>query len=264
MNLLDALAGLGTVLDTPGAMLRTGLAGENPLEAVFDTDKRISGRELLERYGLVGENEDQGWIPDAGDLGGFAAEMVLDPTNLIGGGLLAKLMGKAGKAKAANRAISSLNETAHVPTVRLFRGHGAQETADDVGKWWTAHPQYANRYGDGQNVMTTEVTRDWLAKNAKDATQDEFPNWLFQTQPENVRSLTTKELEAIQGPIKQSRFGGNLQKIEPDYEAVVTRAFPDAPSILLEEMPVPNPKSLLALLAGHNALARPDYEGGEE
>ena len=83
MNLLDALSGLGTVLDTPGAMLRTGLAGENPLDAVFDTEKRVSGRELLEKYGLAGANEDQGWVPDLGDLGGFAAEMVLDPTNLI-------------------------------------------------------------------------------------------------------------------------------------------------------------------------------------
>ena len=109
MNLLDALSGLGTVLDTPGAMLRTGLAGENPLDAVFDTEKRVSGRELLEKYGLAGANEDQGWVPDLGDLGGFAAEMVLDPTNLIGGGLLAKLLGTAGKAKAANRAIEAAN-----------------------------------------------------------------------------------------------------------------------------------------------------------
>ena len=109
MNLMDALSGIGAVLDTPGAMLRTGLAGENPLDAVFDTDKRVSGRELLEKYGLVGANEDQGWVPDAGDLGGFAAEMVLDPTNLIGGGLLARLMGKAGKAKAANKVIDAAN-----------------------------------------------------------------------------------------------------------------------------------------------------------
>ena len=109
MNLLDALSGIGTVLDTPGAMLRTGLAGENPFAAVFDTDKRVSGRDLLERYGLADENEDQGWIPDMGDIGGFAAEMLLDPTNLIGGGLLKRLIGSAGKAKTANRGIEAAN-----------------------------------------------------------------------------------------------------------------------------------------------------------
>ena len=108
MNLLDALSGIGTVLDTPGAMLRTGLAGENPFAAVFDTDKRVSGRDLLERYGLADENEDQGWIPDMGDIGGFAAEMLLDPTNLIGGLGLAKRMMGISKAKTANRATQSL------------------------------------------------------------------------------------------------------------------------------------------------------------
>lgn len=112
MDVMDLISTLGTVLDTPGAMVRTGLAGENPLSAVFDTDKRVSGRQLLERYGLAGKNEDQGWVPDAGDLGGFVAEMVLDPTNLIGGGLLSRLMGKAGKAKAANAAARELLETA--------------------------------------------------------------------------------------------------------------------------------------------------------
>lgn len=109
MNLLDILGGVGNVLDTPGRVTRTALAGKNPLSALFDPEQGVSGRQLLEQYGLAGENIDQGWMPDAGDIGGFAAETLLDPTNLIGGGFLAKLLGKAKGAKAANKGIEAAN-----------------------------------------------------------------------------------------------------------------------------------------------------------
>jgi hypothetical protein len=110
MNLLDLLSAGGDVLDTPGRLVRTGLAGKNPLDALLDPSQGVSGRQLLEQYGLVGANEDQGWVPDAGDVGGFAAEMVLDPTNWLGGGLLAKPLGKASKAKQLNRTAVPLME----------------------------------------------------------------------------------------------------------------------------------------------------------
>ena len=137
MNLLDALSGIGTVLDTPGAMLRTGLAGENPFAAVFDTDKRVSGRDLLERYGLAGKNEDQGWIPDMGDLGGFAAEMLLDPTNLIGGLGLAKRMMGISKAKTANRGIDAVvegNRGAQKTNLAQEMASGLRSESDDLGQ----------------------------------------------------------------------------------------------------------------------------------
>jgi hypothetical protein len=110
MTLLDLLAGAGDVLDTPGRLVRTGLAGKNPFDALFDPSQGVSGRQLLEQYGLVGANEDQGWMPDAGDVGGFAAEMALDPTNLIGGGLLAKLLGKSRAATRHNAEVRPLLE----------------------------------------------------------------------------------------------------------------------------------------------------------
>lgn len=106
---MDLLSGAGTVLDTPGRFTRTALAGRNPFAAIFDPSQGVSGRDLLQQYGMVGENTDQGWTPDSGDIGGFLAEMALDPTNLIGGGLLAKILGTASKAKAANRGIDTAN-----------------------------------------------------------------------------------------------------------------------------------------------------------
>lgn len=113
-SLLDVLSGIGSALDTySGAgSVRDLIAGENPFDQFidpFNDEKRVSGRQMLEKRGWADENIDQGWIPDIGDLGGFAAEALLDPTNLLGGiGLAKRLMG-ISKAKAANRGIEAAN-----------------------------------------------------------------------------------------------------------------------------------------------------------
>lgn len=99
-ELLDILNTVGQVADTPGAFARTALAGQNPFESVFDTEKRVSGRDLLERYGLLDANQEG---LDLGDVAGFATEFVTDPMNLIG-------LGLAGKAGMANKAIRAGNE----------------------------------------------------------------------------------------------------------------------------------------------------------
>lgn len=109
MGLLELLGGVGDVLDTPGRFTRTALAGRNPFASVFDPSKGVSGRDLLQQYGMVGENQDG---LDGGDVGGFLAEMALDPTNLVGGGFLAKLLRSSSKAKSANRGIQGANDLA--------------------------------------------------------------------------------------------------------------------------------------------------------
>lgn len=88
---LHALGVAGDVLDTPGAMVRTALTGNNPLDAIFDTSRRKSGRDVLEHYGAIGPNQDG---LDAGDAAGFLAEMILDPTNLVGAGIGKHLLKK--------------------------------------------------------------------------------------------------------------------------------------------------------------------------
>lgn len=107
MGLLELLGGVGDVLDTPGRFTRTALAGRNPFSAVFDPSQGVSGRDLLQQYGMVGENQD-GF--DGGDVGGFLAEMLLDPTNLIGGMGLAKKLVGASRARAANKGIEAANK----------------------------------------------------------------------------------------------------------------------------------------------------------
>lgn len=85
--LLDALGFVGNVLDTPGSILRGLMAGDpgKAFSGVLDPSQRVSGRDMLQRWGALGENEEG---LDAGDVGGFLAEMITDPVNLLGVGAL--------------------------------------------------------------------------------------------------------------------------------------------------------------------------------
>tara|TARA_R110000803_G_scaffold205530_4_gene272297 strand:+ start:18039 stop:19439 length:1401 start_codon:yes stop_codon:yes gene_type:complete len=60
-------------LDTPGALARGALGGE--------FGERLSGREMLENWNLLSENEEG---LDWGDAAGFGAEMLIDPLALAG------------------------------------------------------------------------------------------------------------------------------------------------------------------------------------
>ncbi len=91
--LLDALGTVGNILDTPGSVVR-GLMGGDPSRAlggIFDPSKRVGGREMLENWGVLNENEEG---LDGGDVGGFLAEMITDPLNLMGAGALRGAYGK--------------------------------------------------------------------------------------------------------------------------------------------------------------------------
>jgi hypothetical protein len=96
--LMELLEALGYVLDTPGSLMR-GVMGGRPGE-------RLSGRDLFEQWGLLGENQ-EGF--DMGDVAGFAGDVLLDPLNFIGGGLLTKAVKGKNAAKAANVGIDASN-----------------------------------------------------------------------------------------------------------------------------------------------------------
>lgn len=89
---------VANLLDTPGAWVRGLLVGRLP------GGERVSGRELLEHYGLLGPNR-PGF--DWGDVAGFAAEVLLDPLTyltfgvgaLTKAGKLAKMAGILAKAE---------------------------------------------------------------------------------------------------------------------------------------------------------------------
>ena len=73
----SGIGALGWILDTPGAVVRGGLSGgpSKALSALWESsDDRVTGRELLRQYNMVGEEDTWGnWLT------GFAAEVGLDP-----------------------------------------------------------------------------------------------------------------------------------------------------------------------------------------
>lgn len=93
----QALESIGLVLDTPGAIARGVLAGDPLSGFAFDSDRRVTGTELLDAYGLKPSDDSlAGWGPG---LAGFASEVALDPLWLFSFGLSA--MPKAAKAAQA-------------------------------------------------------------------------------------------------------------------------------------------------------------------
>jgi len=100
VNPLDWLAGVGYVADTPYSMVRNALAGEDVTKGLVNPQERTTGRQLLEHWGLVSENEDG---LDAGDVAGFGVEM-LDPLSMATGLYAPKMLKAAKLASAAKKA----------------------------------------------------------------------------------------------------------------------------------------------------------------
>ena len=111
----SGLAAVGWLLDTPGAMLRGGLSGgpSKAISALWETsDDRVTGRELLRQYDMVGDKDTWGNF-----AGGLAAEVFLDPLTYINP--LAILgRGAATKAGRALKASGRLRD----PAVDAYRG----------------------------------------------------------------------------------------------------------------------------------------------
>ena len=91
--LLDMLSAAGTVLDTPGSVMRGLCAGEpgRAFGGILDPSQRVSGTEMI---GL-----------EQGSLGnealGFGASILTDPLTWAGGLGLLKLLGRGGQAAEA-------------------------------------------------------------------------------------------------------------------------------------------------------------------
>lgn len=83
------LEALGNVLDTPGSFVRGVLAGEpgRAFSGILDPSQRVSGRDLLENYGLAVPNQ-EGLFNSVGDflgdVGGFGLEIATDPLSYFG------------------------------------------------------------------------------------------------------------------------------------------------------------------------------------
>ena len=120
------LATAGYILDTPGAFVRGALAGD-PLSVFGDSERRVSGRDLLRQYGMIGNRDT--WRNFGG---GLLAEAALDPLTYATLGLsqLGKgALGQAGKATQAagllrNEALDSIKYVDELRDLRKLSKYG--------------------------------------------------------------------------------------------------------------------------------------------
>lgn len=97
----SGLAGLGWILDTPGAVVRGALSGgpAKAISALWETsDDRVTGRELARQYGLASDEDT--W---SNFTGGLATEVLLDPTTYFSLGLN-QIIGRGAKTLAGQGA----------------------------------------------------------------------------------------------------------------------------------------------------------------
>lgn len=97
-DFMEILGALGYLLDTPGAYTRGMIAGR--------PGERVSGREMLEAYGLGANQEGL----DLGDVLGFGADVLVDPLNLmtmpLSGLKAARAASKIGKNRQVAKGIA--------------------------------------------------------------------------------------------------------------------------------------------------------------
>jgi len=198
-------------MDLPGSMVRDAIALRNPLDQLLtplSDENRTSGRDLLRRYGLASNQDTWGNF-----IGGLAAETLLDPTNLIGGGFLSKRLRDISKARSANKAIDAANALSREQRAMGFMPeeivpllhksvldedgmpkrfyHGTAHVYDTPNKeffdkdalygpghYMTDAPHVASSYvGKGPTVehYYTPVDRAGLAKEYRRLAVDEYP-----------------------------------------------------------------------------------------
>lgn len=124
----SGLSWAGYLLDTPGALVRGVLAGD-PLSVFGSSEDRVTGRELLRQYGMVGDEDT--WSNFGG---GLAAEVLLDPLTYGTFGLsaLGKMrLSQAGKAVDALGLLrnEALDSVTRVNPLRTGRGMAAYADA---------------------------------------------------------------------------------------------------------------------------------------
>lgn len=115
---------LGKLLDYPGAITRGVLAGDPTSGFSWDSDRRTSGRELLESYGLLGKDANPYFATGAG----LATEILTDPLAIFSTAPL-RIGGQAAKAAGI------LDKASDVATMAMGAGDfaaGAKAASDQL------------------------------------------------------------------------------------------------------------------------------------
>lgn len=167
-NTGGAIEFLGNVLDTPGAISRGYLSDEPSSGFNWSRDNRVSGEEMLLKYGAL-KPDDPAWMKTAA---GFATEIATDPLLFVSGPL--KALSAGGKAA---RAAGILDKASDAATAA--KGIAAASTDSLTGRATSAWAKklaprgiaatpetFAIRPLIGPRVAQNTVTLDELVKFA--------------------------------------------------------------------------------------------------
>lgn len=125
---ISGLAAVGNLIDVPWSMGRDVLAGENPLDQLlspFSAENRTSGRQLLEKAGILGANK-PGF--DWGDVAGGIVD-IADPF-LLPLSFGAKALSRAGQAA---KAAGLMDDAPRIVARTLKRAHVGKREARLLG-----------------------------------------------------------------------------------------------------------------------------------
>lgn len=114
--LLDLLDKAGNLFDLPGSMVRDALTLNNPLDQLLSplsSENRMDGRDVLEKWGMLGPNTEG---LDVGDVAGTAAGVALDPLTWVSGAGVMKLLGRGSKAAKAGTGTKAAQALLEAPT----------------------------------------------------------------------------------------------------------------------------------------------------
>lgn len=169
-NTGSAVEFLGKTLDTPGAIARGVLAGDPLSGFSWDSDRRVTGEELLDSYGLLNNVTN----PYARTLAGFATEVATDPLAWVSGPMGA--LTKGGKAAKAANLLDSAPiiaqrrmgaDAARTLTGRFTDDALAKVLPDNLAK---NAANYAVRPLVGPRLARATTTLDEVVKGADDPT----------------------------------------------------------------------------------------------
>jgi hypothetical protein len=262
MSLADILGTVGYALDTPGAYTRGLLAGK--------PGKRASGRDVLR----LGPNKPG---LDAGDIGGFAAEMALDPLNWIGGwaikkgvqGLSAAL--KARKAATAAGSVAPEVASALAPAVASEVAPVLQQAllpaATTAVKTMgpTAGQQIArNMFEVGGEPVFHSRLANALEKVEPNRRIETFGDLLKAGEKGGGASRGEMELLAEKVGVREGRLGGRISAFSGDHPLEGFHKLSPEEGItaksLLEKMKADPPLSLEERIASKSTDVSPGYE----
>lgn len=280
--LLDALGYLGQTLDKPGASVRGLLAGRPgqlanlvPFSDTFgltDPSQRTSGRDLLEAYGAVGQNQEG---LDLGDVAGFGAELATDPLNWLGAAGLARTGMAAKSAKANNVLRDALLAKGAMPEeiagltkvvdeagnpIRTYHGTGRVFDAYNIDKmdpgslygpgiYTTVNPEVASEYavnkaGPIDYFVTPGREQDALAFIKQDPVV--YAGW--------AKGLTDQQaLERAAAAYGEKLYSGEADSL-PEVARELFGFAPTKPNVRMQYMDVRNP---FDIDAAHEVAALP-------